>query len=234
MANEELKHIIEEGYFGEKVVLLLQKVESYEDKHQLYEIIKDWIEGDELKFFTKTYMLFMLKVILESFETNPNQTYEEISTFITGSRKDPRKEKLSTILEFQLLSTETQKKVSTLNSKSSIGDIRNVTSSISNNYSKGIEFIGKIIPLFICLVKIRNQEEYNMYKIEKLNLHKKLIEFDACTSYEYKIITNMINRDIRNAEAHLSLIYSDKRKKYVLRKIVNGKYQNEYIKPIDL
>lgn len=94
--------------------------------------------------------------------------------------------------------------------------------SILDAYTKGVEFVGKVFTQLIAVEKIRREEHYNIYIIAKLTIYKKLEEFKKISDPKFHILTDVIDRKIRNADSHLNAIYSPKNEEYSMKSTNNN------------
>jgi hypothetical protein len=110
-----------------------------------------------------------------------------------------------------------------------LSQLKKAISSIVGIYSKGVEFIGNVLTTCIVLKKITSKETYNYYKIYYMKLFDKINLFNSDNTPNQKILTDIINKSLRNAEAHLSLNYEYKNNYFFLKKKSNGKIVNDKI-----
>lgn len=89
---------------------------------------------------------------------------------------------------------------------------------MSNTYSKGVEFLGKTLTTLLVLQQIIKGKPYNYYKIYNLTLFDKLTKLENNDIESYNKIIAVINRNLRNAEAHLSLNFNGATNTYFLKR----------------
>jgi hypothetical protein len=229
IAGEEIDELTGEGFFGQAAQDLLKRRELIGCNEYLYESIKIWIEGDTDKTQTKELILIFFKLFTESIRVNSQETVDVLSAFWKGTKDNPEMEGLSSYTEFARLFTETKNAILDPSIAVNIAAKRKATSSLTNCYSKGVEFIGRTLVSLIALAQIIKGEPYNFYRISKFLLFDKIVLFKDLTENKYDGLTDIVRRNVRNAEAHLGLTFSTKRNKFVLRKRVNGKLINDYI-----
>lgn len=229
IAGEEIDELNREGFYGIEPKELLKKREDMERSDYLYESIRLWLEDNTDKSKTKELIKILFNLYTDSLKTSPQEVIDILDSFWRGTVANPHSEGLSAYTEFSRVFTEAKIALKDPELSSSAAVKRKAASSICNAYSKGVEFIGKTLVNLIAVAKVSNKEPYNMYKDSKLTLYEKIEKFNEITGSQYQGLTDVINRTIRNAEAHLSLTYSTKRGKFILRKRDNGKLINDYI-----
>jgi hypothetical protein len=229
IAGEEIDELNHEGFFGIKAKELLMKRNEMDTSEYLYETITLWLEDNSDKYQTKNLIEVFFRLYTDSLKVNPQKVIDILDAFWRGTTDQPHTEGLSAYTEFSRLFTDAKESLKDPTLGTSAATKRRVTSNISNAYSKGVEFIGKTLVNLIAIAKIANDEDFNMYADSKLTLFDKVDKFNSLTNDQYKELTNIINRYVRNAEAHLSLTFSTSRGRFVLRKRDNGKLVNDYI-----
>ncbi|MED1093940.1 hypothetical protein [Bacillus paramycoides] len=231
-AGEEIDELTKEGIFGEDIKELFEKRENMDTNSFLYESLKLWIDDkNQIKDKTKEFILNFFELYTESIKNGGQQAVDTLTSFWMGTKENPELECQSAYNEFVRLNAETNEILQEIKLKGSISlsDKKKYTSSICNTYSKGVEFIGKILNILIALKKIANKESYNFMDIYDLTIFNKLEMFDKITNQKYKNITTSINRSVRNADSHLNLIYDHKTNDFILRKKKKQKVVNERI-----
>ncbi|TXL57791.1 hypothetical protein FHP05_14810 [Cerasibacillus terrae] len=229
IAGEEIDELNSEGFFGLEAKELLMKRDGMNTSQYLYKSIKIWLESNSDKAQTKHLIKILFRLYINSLKVNPQKVIDILDAFWRGTSEQPHIEGLSAYTEFSRLFTEAKESLNDPTLGTSAATKRRVTSNISNSYSKGVEFIGKTLVNLIAIAKVANNEEFNMYRDSKLRLFDKVKKFNRLTNNQYRDITDIINRYVRNAEAHLSLTFSTARSKFVLRKRENGRLVNDYI-----
>jgi hypothetical protein len=230
IAGEEIDELNREGFFGVGPKELLNKRENMEKSEYLYESIKIWLEDNTDKSKTKELIKVFFRLYTNSLKASPQEVIDILDAFWRGTVSNPHAEGLSAYTEFSRLFTEAKIALKDPNLSNSSVVKRRATSAICNAYSKGVEFIGKTLVNLIAIAKVSNNESHDIYKDSKLTLYEKIKKFNVVTGNKFQDLTDIINRSIRNADAHLSLTYSTKRGIFVLRKRDNGKLVNDYIK----
>ena len=229
IAGEEIDELTREGLYGIKPKELLMKRDKLSSSDYLYESIKIWLEDRTDKVKTKELIEVFFSLYTDSLKVNPQEVIDILDAFWRGTVANPHAEGLSAYTEFSRLFTEAKECLKDPYLTTSAAAKRRATSAICSAYSKGVELIGKTLVNLIAIAEVSNKESYNMYKDSDLTLFNKIKKFKKVTDNQYHDLTDIINRSIRNAEAHLSLTFSTKRGKFVLRKRDNGKLVNDYI-----
>ncbi|MED1114027.1 hypothetical protein [Bacillus paramycoides] len=231
-AGEEIDELTKEGLFGLDLKEHLEKRESMDINLYLYESLRLWIDdSNQVKDKTKEFILSFFELYTESIKGGGQKAVDLLSSFWMGTKDNPELECQSAYNEFVRLNVENKEilKEIQLKEKVSLSDKKRFTSSICNTYSKGVEFIGKVLNVCIALKKIANNEVYNFMDIYELTIFKKVNLFDSITNGKYKNLTNVINRSVRNADSHLNLIYDHITNEFILRKKKKGRIVNEKI-----
>jgi len=229
IAGEEIDELNREGFFGLEAKELLIKRDAMDTSQYLYKSIKIWLESNSDKAQTKHLIKIFFRLYINSLIVNSQKLIDILDAFWRGTSDQPHIEGMSAYVEFSRLFTEAKESLSDPTLGTSAATKRRAASNISNTYSKGVEFISKTLVNLIAIAKVANNEEFNMYRDSKLKLFDKVKKFNKLTNNQYQDITDIINRYVRNAEAHLSLTFSTTRSKFVLRKRDNGKLVNDYI-----
>lgn len=225
---DELDELTAEGYFGEDIKSLVEKRDSMSTPQYLYEIIKDWsLETNQFnKLRVKELILIFLELYKEAFSTDQQKTINIINAAFYGLYDNPELEYMSSYEDFVLSFTETK----TINNSSpKITELKRYGDSIAKTYSKGVELVNKTLVTCIVLNKITKKETYDYFKIYNLTLHKKIKEFTKDQNNKYEDLIAIVNRDIRNAEAHLNLRFDPKLAEYTYKKSIGGKVVIERI-----
>ena len=229
IAGEEIDELNSEGFFGLEAKELLRKRDAMDTSQYLYKSIKIWLESNSDKAQTKHLIKILFRLYINSLKVNSQKVIDILDAFWRGTSDQPHIEGMSAYTELTRLFTEAKESLSDPTLGTSTATKRRAASNISNTYSKGVEFIGKTLVNLIAIAKVANNKEFNMYRDSKLSLLDKVKKFNKITNNQYQDITDIINRYVRNAEAHLSLTFSTTRSKFVLRKRDNGKLVNDYI-----
>lgn len=234
-ASNELDELALEGYFGEDVRMATIKRDKIPVDLSLYESLRLWIDGkeqshDELK---KEYIKMFFKIYLNAYKIKPQETINVMTAFFYGPKENPEMEYMSAYSEYARLFTETKNDLSQLAGSQKIPEKKKLGSSLSNTYSKGVEFLGKTLTTLLVLQQIIRDKPYNYYKIYNLTLFEKITKLKNNDIESYNKTIVVINRNLRNAEAHLSLNFNAATNTYLLKKQSKGKIRIESI-PLSL
>ena len=235
-ACEEVDELALEGFFGEETKNLVKIRDSMSTSEYLYSCLISWNSDDNQygKDKVKEFILLFFKLYTRSIKSDGQKAIDYLTIFWKGTKENPELECLSAATEFARLHTETLNTLKELNSKNkiTISDRKRLASSIINTYSKGVEFIGKILTTCIVLEKVSKNEPFDLISIYKMTVFEKIKLFNKLSNNEFKNMTNLINRYLRNADSHLSLIFDYKMNVIILKKVKRDKIQNETI-PIE-
>ncbi|MGG3926885.1 hypothetical protein ABET51_12880 [Metabacillus fastidiosus] len=232
MAAEELDELALEGYYGEEIKNLVINRDSISVNEHLYDSLKIWID-DETQYgkeIVKEFILIFFQLYLDAYRVGGQEAINTITKFWMGTKENPELECTSSYSEFSRLFVETKLILNEMpKSNIKLYQLKKSISSITGTYSKGVEFIGKVLTTCIVLKKITLKETYNYYKIYNMKLYDKINLFNSDNNPNHQRLTDIINRNLRNAEAHLSLTYDFKNNHFLLKKKSNGKIVNDII-----
>lgn len=200
-----------EGFFGERTKYLTLKREFIDQKDFFSKCIDDWLSDvnqygkDEVK---KLIFLF-IKLYSESIQASGQEAIDALSSFMTGLSENPETECLSSFTEFLRFHVEINKVLQQTKQiqTNTIAARKRLGGSISNAYSKGVELISKILSVCITLMELANGKSPNQLQTYNLFLWKKSQKFEELSAGKYDEILYSIDREIRNAEAHLNLVF---------------------------
>jgi|SaaInl8_200m_RNA_FD_contig_121_117804_length_9636_multi_3_in_0_out_0_6 hypothetical protein len=234
-----------EGFFGESTRELTLKREFVDQKDFLSACIDDWLSDvdqygkDEVK---KLIFLF-IQLYSEAIQKGGQEAIDALSSFMTGFPENPETECMSSFTECLRLHVESKNVLQQTEEKQTknIADKKRLGGSISTAYSKGVELISKILSVCITLMELAEGKSPNQIENYNFFLWKKSKKFKELSSGKYDEILHSIDRDIRNAEAHLNLIFIPDRgafkykvksgKKYKTKEISSEKFiLNKYMK----
>jgi hypothetical protein len=234
-----------EGFFGESAKELTLKRDFLEQKVFFSACIDDWLADEDQfgKDEVKKLIFLFIQLYSEAIHTSGQKAIDVLSSFMTGLQENPETECLSSFTEFLRLHVETKNvlKQTQITKTNTLADRKRLGGSISNTYSKGVELISKIFTICITLMELANGESPDQLKIYNLFLWRKAKRFKELSGGKYDEILNSIDRDIRNAEAHLNLVFLPDRgvfkykvksgKKYKSKEISSEKFiLNKYLK----
>ena len=222
-----------EGFFGESARELTLKREFIDQKDFFSACIDEWLSDvnqygkDEVK---KLIFLF-IKLYSKAIQVSGQKAIDALSSFMIGLPENPETECLSSFTEFLRLHVETKNilkqtqgmQLNTIAAKKRLGG------SISNAYSKGVELISKLLSVCITLMELAKGESPDQLETYNLFLWKKTKRFKELSAGKYNEILNSIDRDIRNAEAHLNLMYIPGRSVFKYKVKSGKKYKTKEI-----
>lgn len=209
-ASREMDLLSLEGFFGDNAKILTLSRETLKQSEYFSACIDDWIydENQFGKIEVKQLILVFLKLFVNSIEVGGQKSIDTLTSFIKGTKEHPEIECLSSFTEYIRLHVETKKlmkssrtEIPTLATKKKLG------ASLTNTYSKGVELISKILNACIILLEISQGIESDELAVYNLYLWKKIRRFKKLSEGHYNMIISYIDRDIRNAEVHLNLIF---------------------------
>ncbi len=215
-AAKEIDELSLEGFFGESAKELTLSRDILGQAEFFSACLDDWL-ADKNQYgkdeVTQLIIVF-IKLYTESIAEGGQKAIDAITSFLRGSTENPETECLSSFTEFIRLHVETKKLMRyPTNNKTvpSLSEKKRLSSSLSNTYSKGVELISKILNACIMLLEISKGIQPNELEIYNLFLWKKVQRFKKLSDNKYDKIISSIDRDIRNAEAHLNLQFITER-----------------------
>ena len=208
-AAKEIDDLSLEGYFGEDAKDLTVRRDLMDISDFFSECLEDWITDTNQygKSEVKRLIIVFLKLYTESIQQGGQAAIDVITAFMKGFPENPETECLSSYTEFLRLNIETKSIFRELQSNNvvTIADRKTLGSALINTYSKGIELIGKILTTCILLGQISRKEDIKPMEVFTLFLWSKIKMFKQISEGKYDAIIDSIDRDIRNADAHLNI-----------------------------
>ena len=115
----------------------------------------------------------------------------------------------------------------------SSGEIKVSANSLISVYRKGVELVGKILTQLILLQEIFHGEEIDEMKTYLMSLNNKLSRFNKLSVDKYPNLNRVVDREIRNAEAHMNIRFSLRTGKFRY-KVTHNKKKRIEIKEISV
>ncbi|EAC4520794.1 TPA_asm: hypothetical protein GYX03_15200 [Listeria monocytogenes] len=228
---KELDIYSKEGMFQESIKSLMKKRDEMELNDYLNASLNLWIETDEQigkKNVAKIIVTF-LSLITRAINVNMEETVNTLKTFWFGSNEDPNLEFMSSYTEYTRLKAKQDQMLSKLSSEMSYSDKKDFATMIIQNYSKGVELVGKTYKTYLALAKIAEKKPVSYSNLWKLTIYKTITEFKNITDNDFLILVEGINRKIRNNEAHLNLGVNIERAVIEIKEFKNQKVKIQTI-----
>lgn len=210
-AANELDELSLEGIFGEVTRKLVEQRELVSQTDYFVTILDEWLSETNQygKPIVKRIMMLFIKLYIEAFEINPEETIEVLAAYWRGTKDNPESEGISGYTETVRYHHEAKRIITELEGKSErkLSEQKHAMASFLTAYSKSVEYIGQILVPCIQLVHIINGEQVDTIRVIKSPLYEKVKLFNEASSNKYKAITDVLNRDIRNADSHLNIRY---------------------------
>ncbi|WP_039240931.1 hypothetical protein [Clostridium botulinum] len=240
LAKQELDELIHEGFFGQDVLKLVKIRNNMDNEGFLLKILEDYLKENEEDTFGKerinNYAKIFLILYKEAFIIKPQETIDVMSNFWNGMKDNNVGENTSNYTEFIRINQEYKNTLHYMSKKDFItnSEKKKVGGELTNVYAKGVEFIAKIFTICIALINISNKQKYDIDYIDELTIYKKSLLFRKLSKGRYDEIIDSINRDIRNAEAHLNLKYIPSEGVFAYKKKKGNKKINVNIRAEDM
>ncbi|WGU92038.1 hypothetical protein QJQ58_15610 [Paenibacillus dendritiformis] len=210
-AANELDELSLEGFFGEETRKLVEQRDLIYQTDYFVKILDDWISDNKQygKPNVKSFMMLFLKLYLDAVQTNPAETIDILTEYWRGTKDNPELEGISGYMEAARFIQEAKLILAAFQNKQELkmSEQKKVMAAFITAYSKSIECIGQILVPCIRLVKLVNGEQVDAISIMRLTLYNKVDMFNKESGDKYKSLTDVLNRDIRNADSHLNIRY---------------------------
>jgi len=229
-AVEELDSLIESGFFGEDARKLVEDRGNYDNVDYFIRVLTEWHEDKNQvnKHKSYEYISIIFNLYTQAVKENPEESVKLISNFKLGPEDNTAMEFATAYTEYARVFNDTKLLAKEVNTDpQNLAKRLRYTKSISVAYMNGIEYISKTLNLLICLEKIVKKEQYDFYSINKMTLHNKILLFNSENKYD--ILLEMIDRELRNAEAHATINYVDKTKSYKIKYREGGEIKEKNI-----
>lgn len=218
-ATEELDEVIRSGYFGNTSRELLKKRNLIPRNDFLYDCIASIfnVENDG-KQGVAGITLRLIDLYCEAIPHNPQGVIDVLSSFNIGTNKNPELENISSYLEYSVANQGWNNYTSEHRGQI-ISDVQKKQQAmrILDAYTKGVEYVGKAFTQLIAIEKIKREEEFDIYNISEMTIYKKMEEFKKLSDIRFHILTDIIDRKIRNADSHLNATYFPRKQEYVMK-----------------
>lgn len=225
-AQKELESLINEDFFGLSVKKFYNQIGSENTAQYFYNILEDWAHNDNQyqKENVKKLILIFMQLYTDGMRVKGQETVDLLTYFMKGYPDNPESENLSSFTEYirsHKESSELMKEYGyqldlPIHTKIKLGQ------SFVDTYTKGFEFVSKILTTLILILQVSKQENIDILKVNSLFFGQKSKLFKSLSNSKYDLIIDLLNRDIRNSYSHLNLRYSSHKTKYLL-KIKSGK-----------
>ncbi len=229
-AGKELDVLIEEGYFGEKSLHLLSLRDKKDTNEVFYQSINSFIEDSTNldRIIVWKYIETLFTLYIEAMKTEAKKLTDILAQFMTGTKESPELEFQSAYNEYIISDQEYENSLRSIRKKQDIKTFEKKESAnkLIRAYKNGVEFINKILIPCISISRLINKQDYNIFSINKKTLNEKIEIFNKITENKYSIITDTIDREIRNAEAHLLITFNIEKGNFVIKTRENGKLIN--------
>lgn len=232
-AANELDELTLEGFFGEATRKIVEQRDFLSQTDYFVFLLDDWLSDNTQygKANVKALIILFLQIYIEAIKVDPVTTVDSLATYWTGTKDNPELEGISGYMEAVRFNQEARRALDEIqtNTDRKTSDYKHAMSSSITAYSKMVEYIGQILVPCIRLVKATHGEHMNSLDIMKLTLHNKIKLFNQSSGNKYKLLTDMLNRDIRNADSHLTLRYVVNKNQIEYKKRMGGKLNTNYI-----
>lgn len=226
-AASELDMLTIDGVFGQFALDMLEQRESLDTAEYCYKCLLDMFEEPQYGVENVIGIIFrLLKLYSDALNVLPQEPVDVLTAFLKGTEDHPELECLSSYSEFVHANVLYKNMVKELGSKSNVSnsEVRGLAASLLSTYSKGVELVGKAYTQLLTLVQIISNKPHDLYKNSLLSIYEKTKQYRELASDDYMILSDVIDRKIRNADAHLNAYFSVEKRCYVMKcNIKNGK-----------
>lgn len=234
-AADELDMITQEGFFGRKAKLLVEKREDTPTSEFLFECFMNIFS--EPQYGTKNtigIMFTLAKLYSEAISAKQQDAVDVLTAFMKGTDDHPELECLSSYSEFLSRHVESKQVLSEIQAKiaATTVDKKRLASSVLTAYSKGVELVGKVFTQLLTLEQMIHGQPHDLYQNSLLTIYKKIDNFLVLSNGDYDKLATVIDRSIRNADSHLNAYFSVNEQAYIMKKTVKtkGKTKTETFK----
>lgn len=221
LAAEDLDRLIADGALGEKAKELLERRGIVSADEHLVESFMSW--ADNRGQFGKQVVVQMIVKFLylyyDAWSVQHQATIDILAAFWKGTTDNTALECTSSYSEFTRLNAELQQQIQANKVKAplSVADKKRLGFSLTSAYSKGVEVIGKAFTNLLALEQVINSEPYDIFDNSQLTIFRKTEKFCNLSKGKYDAFVTMIDRSVRNADAHANLYYNSAENCFVLK-----------------
>lgn len=222
-AGKELDKLTGEGTFGDKAKLLASLRNTLPDTDFYLECFKNIFDSTDLIFKSNIagIGLKLMKIIGLSYQKSPQETIDLITAFFKGPKEHPELENISSYTEFIESNAQYKSYFSRIKGQSEVSssEKRQLARLLIDTYTKGVEFASKVFSLLISLQNLAASQPAQYYENTFLPLYQKILSFEKAADDDCKMLTSVIDRQIRNAASHLNIYYSTERSVFIITDI---------------
>lgn len=221
LATQELDSLTSEGFFGENAKQLMLQREYLSIYEHLYNCFLDWSKDNNQygkKAVAHLIMIF-LRLYVDAWQGENQDAIDVITSVWKGTPEQPYLECTSSYTEYLRTHVEFTQLIRELgkNLNATVSQKKKLGAALTNAYSKGVEFVGKILTRLVALLQIANGESYDLPALSEMTLHKKIQRFLTLSNGKYDVLVTNLDREVRNAESHLSIYYNTNENVYILK-----------------
>ncbi|MCJ7570725.1 MAG: hypothetical protein MUO82_02450 [Candidatus Thermoplasmatota archaeon] len=209
-AINDIAQLTDEGFFGEEINKLVKRKTSMDIAQYLVESLEIWINDKNQygKQAVKKIILIFFELYSDAINVGGQKTFDILTAFFKGYSGNPETEGTSSYTEFIRSNIETRNLIRQYSGKKlTISERKKFADSFIQTYSKGVELINKMMTTWILLFKIKNNEDILPMDIYTKFLGEKSKLFKKYSKGKFVILIDSIDRNIRNAEAHIDIRY---------------------------
>ncbi len=233
----ELDGLALEGNFGSDIAVRVSQRDTTERNQYLYDCFMDI-------FTTKQYgikniigiSLTLVSLFTDALKAESQEPVDVLAAFWKGTKEHPELETVSSYTQY--LSAHTNFK--NINAQyagkpnPTRAEIKKLADSVLASYSKGVEFIGKAFTSLLTLEQIIHSQPHDYFENSFLRIYEKINQYESLADESHKKLTTIINRKVRNADAHLNAYYSIEKQSYVMKQTINKKKGKKEIKTFQI
>lgn len=219
-AANELDILVEDGMFGPFAADLLQQRDSVDTTTYCYNGLLDMFRETQYGIENVIGIIFrLLKLYTDALNVSPQEPVDVLTAFLKGTKEHPELECLSSFTEFFCVNATYRDVLKELGHKPNAtnSEVKRLASSLLATYSKGVELVGKSFTQLLTLAQIVKDKQYDLYENSLLSIYEKTKQFKGLVNNEYIDLADVIDRKVRNAEAHLNSYFSIEKRCYVMK-----------------
>lgn len=238
LASQELDALTLEGFFGDNVKQLRLARDDTDTYEHLYNCFEDWAANDNQfgKQNVAHLIIVFLELYVDAWKGTNQKAIDILTSVFKGTADYPHLECTSAYIEYLRFNVEFCNLSLEEWSNPTVEQRKKLASALTNAYSKGVEFINKLMARLVALLQVRNGEDYDLPELSEMTLHKKTEKFLALSQGKYDVLVTSLDRGVRNADAHNSIYYHSNENVYLLKSTSSKgkKGKTRKIKPDDM
>lgn len=221
-ADMMLSKLAKEGFFGEESKKLNRIRNSVDTPTFIYESALSIINTK----YVNNALIYdisrsLLSIYLTAMKSDAQKTVDILAEFIQGTEELPESENFTSYKNYVIEKGKLNNDIKKFSDHNlSYSEKITLGNSFAENYSSAIELISKLSTTLLRLDYLIAKKSYKFEKFLNMSTASKLNQLNQSKYNDWTFITNLIDKNIRNAESHLDFSYDPEKKLFI------GKYRN--------